>query len=67
MDQCRNCIARGDMDKCLSVACVIRDTWFAGAIMARNAELKIEIERLKATALTACDLAIEKLYEGDIR
>ncbi len=53
---CTNCIARGDLDDCLSVPCSLRESWFAIAILERNAALKREIDYLKHTALTALDI-----------
>ncbi len=34
MDQCKNCAARGDLERCVATECSIHQSWFAQHIIA---------------------------------
>ncbi len=66
MDECKNCIVRGDLDECIVTPCNIRKSWFSIVMMERNAALtidnaalKLEVDDMKRT-LSIADIEIER-------
>lgn len=39
MDQCKHCIVRGDLDKCLETSCSYHELWFTNELISKFKEL----------------------------
>jgi hypothetical protein len=46
MDQCSNCVNKGDMQKCASTDCGRHDDWFVKQILADCTRLRALLDRL---------------------
>ena len=61
MDQCKNCIVRGDKGKCEQTSCNIHSSWFVEQLKAENTRLRRESEFGKKLALHIRNLPTAKL------